>query len=99
MRQLDRSTAIWLTGRFGSVAAPTRCQVGASDVVAFGLTWIQPSSVPTYAPSPPSASPMVEMKQPLAPFGALPAQPLVRSGLIGFQNTSPALAASALSVR
>jgi hypothetical protein len=99
MRQFDRSTAIWFTGRLGSVPTPTRCQLGSSEVTAFGLTWIQPSSVPAYTPSPPSATPIVEMKQPRAPFGAAPGQPLVRSPLTGCHVTSPALAASALSVR
>src|SRR3954469_24613578 len=99
MRQLDRSTANWLTGRFGSVPTPTRCQVGESEVTAFGLTWIQPSSVPTYAPSPPSATPIALIRQPRAPLGAAPPQPLVRSPLIGVQLTSAALAVSALFVR
>src|SRR3954451_5671586 len=99
MRQLDRSTAIWFTGRSGSVPDPTRCQLGEFEVTAFGLTWIQPSSVPTYAPSPPSATPIALIRQPRAPLGAAPWHPLVRSGLTGCQVTSPALGASALSVR
>src|SRR4051812_45259466 len=99
MRQLERSTAIWLTGRFGSLSWPTRCQLGEAEVTASLLTEIQPSSVPAYTPSPPSATPSAEMRQPLAPFGAEPSHPLVRSSLMGCQVTSPALGASALSVR
>src|SRR3954447_9340614 len=99
MRQLDRSTASWFTGRLGRVPTPTRCQLGLSDVTASGLTWIQPSSVPAYTPSPPSATPIAEMKQPRAPLGAAPGQPLVRSPLIGAHVTSPEAGASALSVR
>src|SRR5690349_3680294 len=99
MRQLERSTVIWVTGRLGSTPWPTRVQVGLSEVTALGLTDITPSSVPTYTPSPPSAEPIALIRQPRAPLGAEPAQPVVRSGLMASQCTSPADGASALFVR
>ena len=43
--------------------------------------------------------PIALMKQPRAPLGAVPVQPPVRSPLMGDHETSPALAAFALSVR
>src|SRR6266487_2619016 len=99
IRQFERSTANCVTGRPGSVVAPTRCQSGLSAVTAFGLTDTTPSSEPTYAPSPPSAMPTALIRQPRAPFGAVPVQPVVRSGLIASQCTSPADGASALLLR
>src|SRR5215471_11606807 len=99
MRQFDRSTANCETGRAGRLCAPTCCQLGVAAVSASGLTDTTPSSVPTYAPSPPSAEPIALIRQPRAPFGAVPGQPVVRSGLIASQCTLPAEAVSALFVR
>src|SRR5919201_238140 len=99
MRQFDRSTANCETGGAGRLCVPTRCQLGAGAVPAFGLTETPPSSVPTYTPSPPSAEPIALIRQPRAPFGAVPGHPVVRSGLITFQWTLPADGVSALSVR
>jgi hypothetical protein len=65
-------------------------------VTALGLTETTPSSVPTYTPAPPSARPTALMKQPRAPLGAAPVQPVDRSGLITSKCTSPADGASTL---
>src|SRR5215470_975845 len=99
MRQFDRSTANCDTGRAGRLLTPTRCHDGVVAVTASGLTDTTPSSVPTYTPSPPSAEPIALIRQPRAPFGAVPGQPVVRSGLMTSQCTSPADGVSALFER
>ena len=49
-----------------------------SAVCASGLTQTSPSSVPAYAAVPPP-TPIAEIAQVRAPFGAVPVQPVVRS--------------------
>src|SRR6266550_377210 len=100
-----------LTGRCGSRTSlclpswfpfwpelPSRIQVGLLLVCASGLTQRNPSLDPTYAAVPPP-TPIAVKVQFRAPFGAGPVQPLVRSGLISDQWTSPADCVFALSVR
>jgi len=80
---LLRSTAIDETGRPGSSPRSTRVQVGLSLNCASVLTCTRPSSEPVYTARPPP-TPIAEIVQFRAPFGAAPVQPLVRSPLIAF---------------
>src|SRR3954452_12603872 len=88
------------TGRFGRTfrLLSTRVQVGLALTWASGLTCTSPSSVPAQTASPPP-TPIADTTHPRAPLGAVPVQPVVRSPEIGFQRTSPAAGALALSVR
>src|SRR3954451_24427615 len=86
------------TGRFGSTRARRRFRVGESFTFASVLRWTSPSSEPVYTASPPPI-PIADRKHPRAPLGAVPVQPVVRSGLLGAPFTSPAAGALASSVR